>query len=591
MLRDRRIWFLIFPGIILLVGVLLLLYYRNTYQTLWVHNPYAHPVRLENAGKDSRTLEPWAFERISLPEGKYQFKVFSATGEKVLDQAEVVIPPPTPSAILYSIGAAGCYRVTHQDTATGKSSSTITTHQQILYPGNLEDPPLIPGDKLEDAHLEQTARHSVTLESIPTQLLVIAEEACQKSDWANALQTARLAQQVFLPLPDDVFFATACTLESRALLGLKRHDDALQVIEKLLKTPEVGVESICLAQNCLFGLLPAKRIEDLFSERQKLSPSPANGLLLARIVDDSSQAQTLLLEAMASKELSLLGGQTLVQRMLWEGRIKEVRDLLSRFNTGQDNPPTDFERISEIWVKETSAEDLWHMATQLPAQLSDPLDSIPWLVGSAAMLGDATQALQMLKEVQWPRSEKILPSDLFWTCEVLLAQGKYQEARKIYDSAVEKSSPWDAVANLDTALAELPPDEALRVFENQFRKPISILEPYRLAWYRLARESGLDEIARQVLFPYALAEVGTKRRVVWEILEGGDWQPEKLLLFAVSHTPQETNDVLYASALRGQLDGDLVRAKAFFQHCRRYPPVLDFPAGAARRDLDLYQNR
>ncbi|MCC7196479.1 MAG: hypothetical protein IT356_13070 [Gemmatimonadaceae bacterium] len=145
--------------------------------------------------------------------------------------------------------------------------------------------------------------------------------------------------------------------------------------------------------------------------------------------------------------------------------------------------------------------------------------------------------------------------------------------------------------NLDTALAELPPDVALRVFENQFRKTIPILEPYRLAWYRLARESGLDEIARQVLFPYALAEVGTKRRVVWEILEGGDWQPEKLLLFAVSHTPQETNDVLYASALRGQLDGDLVRAKAFFQHCRRYPPVLDFPAGAARRDLDLYQNR
>lgn len=592
MFSKRNLWIAALTGLLVAGGVLFALFHEPAYQDVWVHNPYSQAVRLVRDGHAPEILEPWAFEQVPLQAGIHHFEVLASTGEAVLDHAEVVIPPPTPSAILYSIGAAGCYRVTFQAPSEGKLVSRIVSSQQILHPGLLDEPALAQDSQSQEMSRKFQDLRQVALESIPTQLLVIAEQACQSANWSNALRTARQAQQVFLPLPDDVFYATACTLEARALLGMKRPDAALEVIDKLLQTPELGVDSMCLAQNFLMNLLPSRQLVEKFENRYTLSPTLENRLLLARIVHDPTQAHTFMLEAMASRELSHLGGQMLLQRMLWEGKIQEARDLSRSMEAStMGQPSSDFETLAHLWLREATPEGLWSLAARLPMQLSEPIDSVPWLAGAAARLGDATRACRLLKEVQWPESMQDRPSELYWKCAVLLSQGAGNAARKAFDSAPDRSSIWDAAANLDTALADLPPNHALRVFETQFRTPNPLLEPYRLAWYRLARECGLDEIARQVLSVYSKEEAGTTRRVLWEILEGGDWQPEKLLLFAVSHSIQETNDVLYASALRGQLDGDHSRARGFLEQCCRYPPAFDFPFVAARRELDLYQNR
>jgi hypothetical protein len=97
----------------------------------------------------------------------------------------------------------------------------------------------------------------------------------------------------------------------------------------------------------------------------------------------------------------------------------------------------------------------------------------------------------------------------------------------------------------------------------------------------------LDEIGRQILSPYAKRETGSPERVIWEILEGDGWPPERLLGFIVQHAPQETNDVVYALGLRALLDGDRREATALLDRCLGYPPVPEFPSVLAKREREL----
>ncbi len=382
-------------------------------------------------------------------------------------------------------------------------------------------------------------------------------------------------------------------MESRALANLGRREEAIQTARLLATATPLNTEGATLAQNLLLNFLPPRVVEKDYQELVEKAPSGINRCLLGRIEPDLEKARELLLEAGLDPASAHLASEFLLQRCLWEGDTISIQELTAKLISGSTDEEDDFLRTTYATsqlLSNASPENTWREMENLLPRMDEPLTLVPWLVAAAARVGEVSAAMEKLVRVDWGQVGGINlkpPTLLYWRVQVLLEQKKKEEARKLVEQIPRMENVWDLVADLDTALACLPPNKALKIYEDHLKEHQSQLDPYRLAGYRLARECGLDETGREFLFPFSRKEMGTPERVLWEILEGEGWPPERIYGFMVQHSPQETNDISYALALRAQLDGDSKGAIEFLDHCIGYPPVLEFPSVLARRERDL----
>lgn len=552
--------------------------------SVWCHNPLSVPVLVKYNRTKEIIIQPWAYTRINLSRGTHQIEVLSDDGSTRLDAAQVTLPASGESEVIYSIQGIGTY-VLGEAMEDGKGyQRTILKDQQILLPGKIGEP-LLPGG-------QGTPGITRWFEFAPTQRLVLAEEAAGNADWSRMLNHAQVAVKTFAPSADDPFLAFCHTLENRALANLGRMEEAIQAAKALASATPTNREGATLAQNLLVNYLPAHVVKKTYQDLIQKEPTGLDRSLLGRIEGDLAKARELLLEAMTDPVCAHSAAEFLLQRCLYENEMETSRELLARFIKG-GTEEDDFLRTSLATsqiLSEASPESVWREVKDILPRMDEPLSLVPWLVTAAARVGEVSSAMELVARVDWSDlrgKDPGPPTLLFWKTQILLEQNKDSEARSLVEQSPHDRNIWDLVADLDSALAVLPPSKALAICENHLKKDHPLLNHYRLAGYRLARECGLDEIGRQLLSPYAHREIGTPQRVIWEILEGEGWPPEKLLGFTVQHSPQETNDVVYALALRAQLDGDHQGTAEFLDRCIRYPPVAEFPAVLARRERKL----
>ncbi len=553
--------------------------------TLWCHNPLAVPVLLKYARNQQVTIQPWRFVQLDLPPGTHSFEVLSASGSTRLDSAEITLPATQESTVIYSIQGAGTYVLGEVVEGPEGYRRTLFKDQRILLPGQIKEP-LLPGH-------QGTGRLSRWFEFAPTQRLVMAEEAARTADWSGMLHHARIAQRTFAPSADDPFLAFSKGMEIRALASLGRMVDAIQAARSLASAIPTNPEGAILAQNLLLNYLPPHVVEKEYRELVEKAPSGFNRSLLGRIEPDPAKARELLLEAMTEPACTLTAAEFLLQRSLWDGDFEPAKELAAKLIHGGTREEDDFLRSAYATCQllhGVSPEMAFHAVEGLLPNMDEPLTLVPWLVASAARVGEVSQAMELLAGVKWGQmggTQLGPPTLLYWKVQVLLEQKKETEARGLVEQTPRIQNIWNIIADLDTVLATLPPNKALQVYETYLKENHPALNPYRLAGYRLAHECGLDEIGCQILSPFSRKELGTLERVIWEILEGDGWPPERLLGFAVQHSPQETNDVIYALALRVQLDGDHQGALKFLDRCIQYPPVPEFPSVMAVREREL----
>jgi hypothetical protein len=397
------------------------------------------------------------------------------------------------------------------------------------------------------------------------------------------LHHARLVQRTFQPSSEDLFHAYGIALESRALVNLGRREDALTLARTLAYSQGGNPDAALIGQNLLVNSLPLPLVARQFRDDLAKGSNTLRKILAARVETDQKKAQGLLTEAHADPQYQDLASRCLLQRLLWEGDHEaalEIAKQIQMASTEQD----DFLRLAQAdlaWVDGSTPERVWDSVKSLLPQMSEPQHLLLWLVKAAAQIGDLTHSVNLLLALDFQSSfelEQEPPTALYWKCKVLLAQGAIQDASRVCALNQSGWDHWGRQVNLETALAARPPHQALALFETYLSEASAEMEVYRLAGYHLARECGLDEIARQILTPYAKAELGSRNRVIWEILEGSGWSPDNLLGFVIQRSPLEINDVVFALALRAQLDGDRRSADWYRKRCAAYPSVMEFPA-------------
>ena len=570
-----------------LLAVIFLISEWKPENILWCHNPFSAPVLLKFARNKQVTLQPWAFIQLDLPRGTHNLEVFSIPANQQIDSAEVVLPASQESTVIYSVQGAGTYVLGEVVEGGDGYQRTIFMDQRILQPGPV-GAPLLPGHP-------ETENRPHWFEFAPTQRLVIAEDAAKAGDWNSMLHHSHIAQKTFAPSTDDPFLCFSKGMEARALANLGRMEEGLQAARSLASASPVNTQGAILAQNLLLTYLPPHVVKKDYQEQFEKTPNGLNRSLLGRIEPDKEEAERLLLEAATDPAWSHTAAEFLLQRSLWEGAFTAVKELSSRLIDAGTDQEDDFLRTAYATcqlLSDTSPELVWRDIVKMLPRMDEPLSLVPWLVASAARVGEVSQAMELLVRVDWGQAGGIQlgpPTLDYWKVQVLLELKQGTEARHLVEQIPRITNRWDILADLDSALASLPPNKALRIFEARLKENHHDLDPYRLAGYHLAHECGLNEIGREILSPFSRRELGTPARVIWEILEGDGWPPEKLLGFIVQHSPQETNDILFALALRAHLDGNHPAAVDFLDRCIHYPPVPEFPSVVAKREKAMSQ--
>lgn len=554
---------------------------------LWCHNPLSVPVLLKFARTKEVTIQPWAFVQLDLPRGTHSLEVFSTHGNQPLDSAMVVLPATRESIVIYSVQGAGTYVLGEMVEGGEAYQKTILMDQRILQPGPV-GAPLLPGHS-------ETANRPLWFEFAPAQRLVIAENAAEEGDWNGMLHHSQVAQKTFAPSTEDPFLSFSKGMEARALANLGRMEEALQAARSLSSATPVNTQGAILAQNLLLTYLSPHVVEKAYQEQFEKAPDGLNRILLGRVKSDRTEAERLLHEAATDPAWSHTAAEILLQRTLWEGDFAAAKELSSRLIAAGTDEEDDFLRTAYATchlLSDTSPELVWRDIVKMLPRMDEPFSLVPWLVASAAQVGEVSTAMELLAQLDWGQAGGIppgLPSMAYWKVQVLLQQKQETEARRLVEGIPRIENKWDILADLDSALAVLSPQKALKILETRLKENHPELEIYRLAGYHLAHECGLNEIGREILSPFSRKELGTPQRVIWEILEGDGWPPEKLPGFMVQHSPQETNDILFALALRAQLDGNSPAAVNFLERCVNFPPVPEFPSVLARREKAMLQ--